>query len=72
LASKKVKGCILDKEAELFPLARRERQLADRAYFANRIALLVRLKRLRLKPEKVKEAAVVICRCRYFPGGLMR
>jgi hypothetical protein len=35
-----------------------ERHLADRAYFANRIELLIGLKRLGTKRVKVKERAV--------------
>jgi hypothetical protein len=45
------------REGELIPLTKLERQLADRAYFANRIELLLKLKRLRMKRVKVKEAA---------------
>jgi hypothetical protein len=48
----------LDKEAELIPPTRRERHRAARAYFASRIELLVRLKRLRMKRAKVMKKAV--------------
>jgi hypothetical protein len=49
-ALKKGAGAVMHKqEADLLPLTRQERQLADRAYFASRIELLMKLKRLRMK-----------------------
>ena len=44
------------REVELFPLTKTERRMAERAYFANRIEWLIRLKRLRTKRAKVEEA----------------
>jgi hypothetical protein len=49
---------MLDKEAELIPPTRQERRTAERAYFSNRIDLLMNLKRLRTKRVKVREVAV--------------
>jgi hypothetical protein len=46
------------REVELFPLTKMEQQMAERAYFANRIELLIRLKRWRTKRAKVVQAAV--------------
>jgi hypothetical protein len=46
------------REVDLFPLTKRERQMAERAFFANRIELLIRLKCLRTKRAKVEQAAV--------------
>jgi hypothetical protein len=43
--------------AELFPLTKTDRQMAERAYFASPIELLIRLKR-RTKRAKVEEATV--------------
>jgi hypothetical protein len=44
------------REIELFRLTKTERKLADRAYFASRLKLLI--ERKRTKRVKVKEAAV--------------
>jgi hypothetical protein len=46
------------RELELFPLTKQERRMAERAYFAYRIELLIRLKRSRTKGAKVKGVAV--------------
>jgi hypothetical protein len=54
-------------KVEMFPMTRRERQIADRAYFANRIEVLMKLKRSRTKWAKVKEA--VVEQLPLFPSG---
>jgi hypothetical protein len=54
-------------EAELIPLAKRERRMAERAYFANRLNLLIRLKCLRTQRARVEEAAEQLP---LFPSGL--
>jgi hypothetical protein len=45
---------------ELSPPTKPERRMAEQAYFASRVELLIRLKRLRTKRAKVKEAAGAI------------
>jgi hypothetical protein len=44
---------------ELLALTWRERQLADRAYFASRVDLLIQRKRLEAKRRKPKQAILM-------------